>query len=256
MTKVGAYAILRVYSLMFGPGAGPVAGLIDPWLLPMALATVAFGTVGALSSRRLAELSAYLVVVSAGTLLTAFGLGGVAAVAAGLYYLAHTTFAAAAMFLLADVLGRARGELGDRLVAGPALANGNLVAGLFLVVAISVAGVPPLSGFVGKLLILQSSLDSPWAAWVLAVVLVTSLLTIVGLARSGSRLFYEVDAAAMTTNRPLRTGDLLAPATLAIAGVAMVAFAGPMYDFSRAAAEQLIAPTAYLTAVLPGGTAP
>ena len=53
MTKVGAYAILRVYSLIFGPDSGPAAGLLDPWLLPLALLTVVTGTVGVLASRRL-----------------------------------------------------------------------------------------------------------------------------------------------------------------------------------------------------------
>ena len=58
MTKVGAYAILRVYSLLFGPDSGPAAGLLDPWLLPLALLTVAAGTLGVLASRRLAQQAA------------------------------------------------------------------------------------------------------------------------------------------------------------------------------------------------------
>ena len=151
MTKVGAYAILRVYSLLFGPDSGPAAGLLDPWLIPLALLTVAAGTLLMLASRRLSQQAANLVVVSAGTLLTAFGLGGIDAVAAGIYYLAHTTFAAAALFLLADVVSRARGEYADRLVTGPDLPRGQLLAGVFLLIAIAVSGLPPLSGFIGNI---------------------------------------------------------------------------------------------------------
>jgi len=253
MTKVGAYAILRVYSLLFGPGSGPAAGLLDPWLLPLALLTVATGTVGVLASRRLAQQAAYLVIVSAGTLLTAFGLGGTAAIAAGLYYLAHTTFAAAALFLLSDVLAKARGDLRDRLVAGPELPRGQLLAGLFLLIAIAVTGIPPLSGFVGKLLILQSTIDSPWMPWVFGVILMTSLLAVVALARSGSRLFFKIDHAA-TGAVTIRTGDLSGPVLLILVGISMVVFADPVYEFSRQAADQLVHPRDYMVAVLQVGT--
>ncbi len=205
-----------------------------------------------MQSPGLAQQAAYLVVVSAGTLLTAFGIGGGAAVAAGLYYLAHTTFAAAALFLLTDVIGRARGEVRDRLVAGPALPQGHLLGGLFLLIALAVAGVPPLSGFFGKLLILQSAIETPWAAWVIAVLLVTSLLAIMALARSGSRLFFKVDEGA-TGAVTLPTTDLAGPVLLLAAGIALVVFAEPVYEFTRAAATQLLQRGDYLTAVLPAG---
>jgi multicomponent K+:H+ antiporter subunit D len=251
MTKVGAYAILRVYTLVFGAEAGPATNLIEPWLLPLALATVVLGAVGAMASTRLSQQVAYLVLASAGTLLTAFGLGSTAAVAAGLYYLAHTTFAAAALFLLADVIGRARGDLSDRLAPGPALPRVNLLGGVFLLLAVAVAGIPPLSGFFGKFLILRASVDHPAMPWVLGVVLVTGLLTIVSLARAGSRLFYKVDESVAAPATGPR-GAALAPAVALLAlGVLMVVFAGPLYDYSLATAEQLVAPLDYQRAVLP-----
>ena len=249
MTKVGAYAIVRVYSLLFGPGSGPAAGLLDAWLVPLALLTVAAGTLGMLASRRLSQQAAFLVVVSAGTLLTAFGLGGVDAVAAGIYYLAHTTFAAAALFLLADVVSRARADFSDRLVTGPELPRGQLLAGVFLLIAIAVSGLPPLSGFIGKWLILQSSIGNPWMAWVLAVLLVTSLLGVMGLARSGSQLFFDTDGWA-EAGPATRLSDLAAPLVLVLLGIALVVYAGPLYEFSRAAATQLVQPSAYVEAVL------
>jgi len=249
MTKVGAYAILRVHSLMFGPDAGPLAGLLDTWLLPLALLTVVAGTFGVLASRRLSEQAAYLVIVSAGTLLTAFGLGGAEAFAAGLYYLTHTTFAAAALFLLAGVLGDVRGATQDRLVAGPALPSSQLLGGVFLLIALAVSGMPPLSGFIGKWLILQASLGQPDMLWVFGVLLVTSLLGIMALARSGSRLFFKIDETA-SASVPPRIGDLGAPLALVIAGIAMVIYAGPAYEFAQATADQLAQPGGYLAAVL------
>jgi multicomponent K+:H+ antiporter subunit D len=258
MTKVGAYAILRVHSLMFGPDAGPLAGLLQPWLLPLALITVVAGTVGVLASQRLSQQAAYLVVVSAGTLLTAFGIGGSEAFAAGLYYLAHTTFAAAALFLLADVLGRARGATHDRLVSGPELPSGQLLAGVFLLIALAVGGMPPLSGFIGKWLILQASMGQPGMPWVFGVLLVTSLLVIMALARSGTLLFLKIDEGAIAS-APARAADLGAPLVLALVGIGLVVYAGPLYEFGQAAAIQLSQPGNYLAAVLQstaGGVSP
>jgi multicomponent K+:H+ antiporter subunit D len=250
MTKVGAYAILRVYTLIFETREG-VAGLLEPWLLLLALATIVFGAAGALASQRLSRLVAFLVIGSAGTLLTAFGLGGEQAVAGGLYYLAHTTFTAAALFLLGDVLAKARGEQRDQLAAGPALPQSNLLGGIFLVAAIAIAGLPPLSGFLGKFMILESSIGHPEMGWVLGIVLVTSLLTVVSLARSGSRLFYQVDGKAPVPTFDFKRIRLLPPLALLTFGVLLVIFAGPAYDFTLATARQLVDPAGYLFAVLP-----
>lgn len=250
MTKVGAYSILRFYSLVFGDAAGSLANLIEPWLVVLGLATIAVGTIGSLASGRLALLAANLTLVSAGTLITAFGLGSAPALAAGLYYLAHSTFAGAALFLLADILKRARGQQGDQLIPGPAIAGAGVLGMLFIVIAITVAGMPPLSGFVGKYLILSSSIDSPWLAWVLAVVLISSLLVIVSLARSGSRLFFSVDTEAQAAAQPEQRSALFVPSALALAGIALVVYAGPVYHFTLGAAQQLLEPANYIGAVL------
>jgi formate hydrogenlyase subunit 3/multisubunit Na+/H+ antiporter MnhD subunit len=193
MTKVGAYSILRVYTLIFGVEAGPLGGLIDPWLLPIALATMVIGTLGVLSATELRRQVAYLVVVSVGLLMTAFGLGTQASIAAGLYYLAHTTFAAAALFLLADVIAMGRGTLQDRLDPGPAIANASLVGSLFFITAILVSGLPPLSGFLGKYMVLRAAVDAPSMPWVLGVILTSGLFAVIALARSGSLLFYKAE---------------------------------------------------------------
>ncbi|MDU5678929.1 MAG: monovalent cation/H+ antiporter subunit D, partial [Pseudomonas aeruginosa] len=89
MTKVGIYSILRVYTLVFGDAAGELANLAQAWLWPLALATLGLGAIGALAARTLQSLLAYLVVVSAGTLLAGVALGSERALAASLYYLLH-----------------------------------------------------------------------------------------------------------------------------------------------------------------------
>jgi multicomponent K+:H+ antiporter subunit D len=191
MTKVGAYAILRVSTLLMGPQAGELAGLYRAWLVPLALATLMAGVLGSLAARSLGQQAAYLVVASVGTLLLAFGLGDREALAAGLYYLPHSTFAAATLFLLTDTIARGRGPCTDRFVPGPEIPRAPLVGALFFLCAILLAGLPPLSGFIGKFLLLRAALDHPAWPWILATVLVAGLLALIALARSGSLLFFR-----------------------------------------------------------------
>ena len=157
MTKVGVYAIARVYTLVFGDAGGAAAQVAWPWLPLLALATLALGAVGALAATRLRGLVAYLVVGSAGTLLLALGLGSAGTVAAGLFYLVHSTLTAAALFLIVDRVSALRGDHSDRLQpatpCGPATAAG----AAFFFCAVAAAGLPPLTGFLGKALLLDAA---------------------------------------------------------------------------------------------------
>jgi multicomponent K+:H+ antiporter subunit D len=252
MTKVGAYSILRVYSLMFGDDAGSVAGLLDAWLAPLALVTLTLGMLGVVASTALRQQAAYLVVASIGSLLLAFGLGTRDAIAAGLYYLPHSVFAAAALFLLADSVSRARGEFDDRFVPGFTMPGARVLGGLFFVVAVALAGLPPLSGFLGKFMLLKSALDSPLFPWVWGVVLVTGLAGMIALARSGSLLFYRTRGAHDATPAPTApTWATLAPvAGLLLLLIGMVIWAGPLSGYATATAAQLLQPQLYIGAVL------
>ena len=253
MTKVGAYSILRIHTLMFGDDAGTVTGLLDAWLAPLALATVALGTLGVVASISLRQQAAYLVVASIGSLLLAFGFGSAGGIAAGLYYLPHSVFASATLFLLADTLARARGPLADRFDPGPAMAGARVLGGLFFVVAIAIAGLPPLSGFLGKFMLLQAALDSPLLPWVLSVVLVSGLVSMIALARSGSLLFYRTHTSHDPAAQMPPTPAALAPvAGLLLLLIGMVIWAGPLSDYAGATARQLLQPQQYIGAVLGG----
>ncbi|MCU0809810.1 MAG: monovalent cation/H+ antiporter subunit D [Thiobacillaceae bacterium] len=251
MTKVGAYSILRVYSLIAGDSAGPLTQLLDAWLAPLALVTLLLGMLGVIASTALRQQAAYLVVVSIGSLLLAFGLGSADALAAGLYYLPHTTFASAALFLLADSISRARGELADRFESGPAMPGARVMGGLFFAIAVALAGLPPLSGFLGKFMLLKAALDSALLAWVWSIVLITGLLGVIALARSGSLLFYRTHSAHDPASllRPT-TGTLAPVAGLLLLVVGMTIWAGPVSDYAADTAAQLRAPQQYIEAVL------
>lgn len=259
MTKVGAYSILRMYTLIFGAQAGPAANLIEPWLLPLALATLAVGTLGALGSTHLRQQIAYLVVASIGSLLMAFGLYNEAGIAAGLYYLPHTTFAAAAFFLLADMIAQRRAASGGLLEPGPAITHPRIFGALFFFSAMVMAGLPPLSGFLGKFLMLRAALEHPALPWVMSVVLVAGLLSMTALARSGSVLFYR--AQAVESPPPAVGASALAAEISPALGllalcVALTIWAGPVADFTQATAAQLLQPYHYVHAVLGAGAKP
>ncbi|MGB5833503.1 MAG: monovalent cation/H+ antiporter subunit D [Thiohalocapsa sp.] len=249
MTKVGAYSILRIYTLVLAPGVEGLAELVPTLLLALGLTTIVLGTIGVLASRGMSMMVAYLVVVSAGTLLSAFGIGGAAAMTAGLYYMLHSTLIAAALFLLTDNIADTRGRFRDRLQAGPLLPATNLLGGLFLLLAVAAAGLPPLSGFVGKVLILQAGLENAWMPWIFAVVLITSLLNLTALVRAGSTLFFKSDPNTGAAKLP--EISFLVPVVLfAVLIIALVVYAGPVYDFAQATAEQLAEPGVYIEAVL------
>jgi multicomponent K+:H+ antiporter subunit D len=246
MTKVGVYSIMRVSGIGFGPGAGVAANLIDGWLLPVALLTLALGTIGALAAMSLRRLVAYLTVASVGTLLTAVGLSGEPALAAGLYYMVHSTLTIAALFLVADLIAGNRGEGADRLKSAapqPALAGG-----LFLVSAVAVAGLPPLPGFIGKALLLDAAVGRPEMAWVWGVVLVAGLMSVIALARAGSLLFWKtLKGAPAAVALPMAQA---APAIALIAALLLLSvFAGPVKRYADATAAQLADVAGYRAAV-------
>ncbi len=117
------------------------------------------------------------------------------------------------------------------------------------------AGLPPLSGFLGKFLLLRAALDHPWWPWVLGTVLAGSLLGLIALARSGSLLFYRARPAegAPPPRQAGLTAELAPFAGLLLLGVGLTVAAGPLSDYARATADQLLQPYHYVHAVLGGG---
>ncbi len=249
MTKVGLYAVLRVSSLWFGEGAGPMAGYGSDWLLWAGVATLLLGGLGVLAAARLRVQVSYLVVVSAATLFIAFSIRSPQMLSAGLYYLPHSTFVAAALFLVADLIRRRRGGASDRKEIIAPMPGKQTPAVLFLIGAISIAGLPPLSGFLGKAALLAGT-PAPYTAVVWTAVLGSSLMVIVGITRGGIRLFWRVPASVEGVppprKAPTRTVELFAAALLLSYGLAMSVFAGPLMRHTDAMAAQLLQPQEYV----------
>ena len=238
MTKVGLYSIIRVYTLILGDEAGTLANMANDWLWPIALLTLALGVIGALAAVSLNGLLAYLVVVSVGTLLAGVAIGTEQALAAALFYLVHSTWVAGGLFLLADLIARQRGVKHTLLIQGAALQNPHVLGGLFFFGAIAVAGLPPLSGFFGKLLLLRSLEPGLEALLLWPVVLVGSLLTVIALSRAGSTLFWRVGQSQLDSAE-LDYGRLLACMGLLSLSLLLVFCAAPLLSYVEATAAQL-----------------
>jgi multicomponent K+:H+ antiporter subunit D len=256
MTKVGVYAILRVHGVVFGADAGASALLVQPLLLPLALATSVMGVLGALSARTLERLVAWLTVASVGTILVALGLYSTAAWSAALYYMVNSTLVVAGLFLLAELVSAQRGDAADRLEPASAVSQPALLGLMMLLAAASAAGLPPLPGFIGKLMLLEASSTHAWQAAVWTTVLGVGFLTLIGLARAGSILFWNVRTDLVTTASGASPKLLGATLLLLAATVAMSVSAAPLQRYMSAAAEQLVDRAAYARAVLgPDGPA-
>ncbi|WP_238364820.1 monovalent cation/H+ antiporter subunit D [Mesobacterium pallidum] len=264
MTKVGAYAILRVHTLSFGPGIEATGDMTGDLMFPAAIVTVALGAIGVLGARRMMPLIAFSVIGSMGTMMVAVAAFTPEATAAALYYMVHSTFAAAALFLVADLLMAQRAD--DRLVQLKPVTQNGLLSALFFAAAIGMAGMPPLSGFLGKLWLLDSLRDPAEMPWAWTAILAGSLVTIVGFVRAGSMVFWkstawvpaadETVAAETEAQEPAHRADALqlAPSMAAIGIMGVLAIlAGPMARYTEGAAQQLYDRAGYVEAVLVTG---
>lgn len=218
MTKVGVYALLRLSFLVFGAGAGASAGFGAEVLVAGGMATVVFGFLGVLASQGLGRMAAHLILVSSGTVIAATGFvlggGGAQILAAALFYLLSSTLATSALFLLIEPMSREEGGIAALLAltadaygldereedsqpeAGLAIPGNLTVLGLsFGACVLALAGLPPLSGFVGKVGILQGLLvdgaaTSPLAWGFAALLILSGLATLIGLVRVGIQTFW------------------------------------------------------------------
>jgi multicomponent K+:H+ antiporter subunit D len=278
MTKVGIYALLRLGSLLAGPsGANAPAPFNDGWLFGIGLITLALGTAGTLTARQPQRLVAYCVISSAGTLLTALGLGGAGMKSAALFYLVSSVLATGAFFMLSEMIERTQ-RTGDGAQAEPFESFGPedqidpslpdedvgivipaamaFLGMSFIACTLLITGLPPLSGFIAKFLLLAAALDSPllgtlpvsvWLLW--AAVLGSSLIGVIALCHMGVRLFWSSDEIVTPQLRLIEAAPV---AVLLLLTAALTAGAAPAMDYLSLAGSSLSSPQIYIDAVLSG----
>ncbi|MGD9309067.1 MAG: monovalent cation/H+ antiporter subunit D, partial [Desulfosarcina sp.] len=239
MTKVGFYSICRVFAGIFGNDAGALANLAAPWIWPLAIATIAIGSFGVYAAASLRLITANMVIVSVGTLLLAFVIGGGQSLSVGFYYLLHSTVVTGALFLIADLIGAQRGVAMDQIVRARPVRQATLLGGVFLVAAIAAIGLPPLSGFVGKALLLHSTGRFAEQVWVWPALLTSSLMALVAFSRAGSTFFWHVSPQASPGGLRVRFTQIAAIFILLTTTMLMTVFADAILEYSQGAARDV-----------------
>ncbi len=276
LSKVGVYAVLRLWLLLFGADAGESAGFGRDWLMAGGLLTIAFGTVAVLATQNMARLAAASVLVSSGTLLAAIGAGQVAVTGGALFYLAGSVLGIAAFFLLIELIERGRDVGADVLAVtreafgeggeeedldageevGVAIPAATAILGTgFMGCALLLAGLPPLSGFLAKFAMLAPLFGSPGGGsvpattWTLLAALVLSgLATVVAMTRAGIDAFWASPAGS--TSR-MGVVEIVPVALLLLLCAGLTVAAGPAMRYMQATARSLHAPQDYVRSVLP-----
>jgi len=256
MTKVGAYAIIRVYTMIFPPELEATSALFSVWLLPAALVSLAIGAIGILAAKKLDRLVAFSVIGSMGMVMIAIAQFTPEGIAAALYYIVHSTFAGAALFLIVDLVKTSRPSLALSTMAP--ISGAALTSGLFFAAAIAMAGLPPLSGFIGKLMILDASFEGLLGPWTWVIILSASLISVVGFARAGSVVFWKAKGVEPAEGADLEEDLEPAPNSMAYGAVSgliailalYTVFSGHAHAYMIATSEQLFAPEPYISTVI------
>lgn len=248
MTKVGIYAILRVNGTVFDDAIS--REILQYILLPIGLITSVYGVIGAMGAERLRRFIGFMILSSVGTILIAISLFNTLAWAAALYYLVHSTIIAAAFYILSGWITSQRGEFKDHFKIAPQMKQHKVVALTYFTIALMMAGLPPFSGFLGKVFILQATAHSPYQLLIIVTVLVVSLLSIIAFTRVGFVIFWRAtkpednpdEAAyaayqALPEQAPKRNDKTIY--LLLVGLIAYMVFAGPIQKYTYQTAEQI-----------------
>ncbi|MCL4806656.1 MAG: Na+/H+ antiporter subunit D, partial [Thermoanaerobaculia bacterium] len=248
LTKVGVYALVRVLTLVFNRDTG----FTGPLVLWIAALTMLTGVLGAMAQSDVRKVLSFHIVSQIGYMLMGLGLGTRLALAGTVFYILHHIVVKANLFLVAGVMRRVGGSFSlDRL--GGLLPRSPLLAAAFLVPALSLAGIPPLSGFWAKFLLVRAGLEAENGA-IVAVALAVGLLTLFSMTKIWAEAFWKPAPAGAGETAALTAGErasLLGPIlSLGAITVAIGLGAAVLFRFADGAAVQLLDPDLYIRAVL------
>lgn len=272
LSKVGIYAVLRVYLLLFGGEGGWTSSFGGEWLLIGGMLTLAFGTIGVLAVRTLKGIAGFSVLLSSGTLLAIIGIGRGELLGGALFYLLSSTLAIAGFYLLIELIEGSEedkdapdgGEpvFEDEVTAAIALDKETevgtlipgtiaIIGGAFALCALLMAGLPPLSGFLAKFammhgLLTLSSGTSVWVWLMVALLILSGLATLIATTRAGIDLIWSPE------NPPplLRVREAASVGLLLAASLLLTLFAGPVMQYTERTGASLIDRQGYIGAVL------
>ena len=250
LTKVGVYAIMRSQTLLF-----PTGGRASTVLLVIAALTMVVGVLGAIAQDDVKRILSFHIVSQIGYMILGVGLFSLAGLAGAVLYIVHHIIVKTTLFLVAGIIEESTGtgqlrRLGGMLHTAPGYAL------LFLLPALSLAGIPPFSGFVAKLSLVQAGLAIDQGL-VIGVSLVVSLLTLFSMTKIWNGVFWgapeepsPVTVSEGVARRSASRAMLGATIALVLASLLVSGFAGPLFAVSERAAGVLLDRTPYIDAVV------
>lgn len=269
LTKVGVYAIIRMRTAVF------TDGIFDDLFLWVGLVTMIVGIFGAMAQNDIKRLLSFTLVSHIGYMIMGIGLGSAQGLSGAIFYAVHHILVQTALFLVVGLIERQAGTTSLRRL-GSLMYTAPLIAVLYFIPAINLGGIPPFSGFVGKIILLEAAAEKgTWLAWVLvAGAVITSLLTLYVMVLVWLKAFWrdrkDAPEGDIATARPapladvtdevhikdrkdvgkLPFGMVASTTTLILASVSITVLAGPISSITSRAAESAQDADVYRTAVL------
>lgn len=251
LTKVGVYALIRVFSLIFVQDVGITHTII----LSIAGLTMLSGVLGAIAQFDFRRILSFHIVSQIGYMLMGLGLFTPLGLAGGIFYLVHHILVKTALFLVSGAVRQLHGTLSLQSLGG-LYRSQPLLAILFAASAASLAGIPPLSGFIAKFVLVRAGLAAE-SYVIVGVALLVSLLTVFSMTKIWTEVFWKPAppgqdnvVTPVPVSRMKMAYLLLPTATLVLLSVMLGIGAGPALDLAQRAAEQLLNPAEYVEAVL------
>lgn len=247
LTKVAVYALIRFFTLLFVRDAGFTHTL----LLVIAGATMVTGVLGAASQGELRRILSFHIVSQIGYMVMGLGLLTPLGLAGSIFYIVHHILVKTNLFLIGGIVLRRRGT-SDLAALGGLYRTAPALSALFLIPALSLAGMPPLSGFWAKLALARAGLDAGRNA-IVAAALATGLLTLFSMMKIWTEAFWKEAPGRGDDPAPGGELPLVLPAAVLAALTALIGLtAEPLLALAIRAAEQLLSPDEYIRAVLGG----
>ena len=246
LTKVGIYALFRTFTLMFPLNQDVTHTIIGV----MAGITLIAGCMGALSGRDIYTIATYNVIIGVGFILIGLAVGTEASITGAIYYLIHDMLAKALLFLLIGMMFYVSGESVVKKMSG-LIQNYPLFGWIYFLVMLALAGIPPLSGFMGKVLIGQGAIEAG-SYVLLALGFASSIIVLYSLLRIFLASFFGETTTSFEDRKPIPKGAywafILLAATIVYAGVG----AESLSIYVKDAAKTLMNPSIYIDAILKG----
>lgn len=249
LTKVGVYALLRIFLTMFPADRDELGAVIAI----IAALTMLVGALGALAQTDIRRVLGYLVISGIGLMLAGLALGSETGISGSIFYAAHSMIVMTALYLLAGIIGRLMGTF-DLHKAGGLYQASPWLGALCLVLAFSVSGLPPFSGLWPKVLLVKGSIDvGAW--WLAAAIIVSGFLTTIAMVRVFSFSFWRTRADGLVEIGPIsREGRIKLYAALGLTALTVIAgiYPEPFIQVSDRVAFELTHPQTYIDAVFGG----